>query len=176
MQSTPSTDASLALLRETVAYLRRLPVVPSTVELIRKIEVHLDSPISKEVSTPTLSSSTPVEGLVTTAFGLVLFSVHVENGQASVLAPVTRRRDQDSRVEDAIAGHFPTDPAPYNGDDPMEDFPDRGIRAIDVDAAMDRTRLQRLHMGVTVDLVPSKFPSTHALLVEESQSNVKGWR
>ena len=41
MQSPSSTDASLSLLKETVAYLRRLPANPATTEMIRKIDSYL---------------------------------------------------------------------------------------------------------------------------------------
>lgn len=172
MQATSSTEPSLALLSETVAYLRRLPVVPSTQELIRKIEAHLGSPISQEV-TP---APTALEGQVTTSAGTVLFSILVENGQATLLAPVTRRREQDAREQRPASRHLsPAAPLAQPGE-PFGDFHDRPIDAMQVEEELDRARLLRLHLGVTVELEPSGFPSTHSILVEESQSNIKDWR
>lgn len=175
MQATSSTDPSLALLEETAAYLRRLPLVPSTQELIRKIEAHLASPSSQAAAIPALEPSA-WEGQVTTVAGTVLFSVSVENGQASLLAPVTRQREHDICGQHAASRPFRPTAGSSHRDDPMGGFQGPPLDAMQAEAELDRARLLRLHMGVTVELQPSRFPSSHALLVEESRSNIKGWR
>jgi len=175
MQATSSTDPSLALLEETAAYLRRLPLVPSTQELIRKIEAHLTTPSSQDVAIPA-HEPTSWEGQVTTFAGTVLFSVSVENGQASLLAPVTRQREHDIRGQQAVCRPFRPTAGSSHRDDPMDSIQGPPLDAMQAEAELDRARLLRLHMGVTVELNPSRFPSSHALLVEESRSNIKGWR
>ncbi|RKL23997.1 hypothetical protein BFJ63_vAg13959 [Fusarium oxysporum f. sp. narcissi] len=175
MQATSSTDPSLALLEETAAYLRRLPLVPSTQELIRKIEAHLASP-SRQAAAIAALEPIAWEGQVTTVAGTVLFSVSVENGQASLLAPVTRPREHGIRAQQAVRRPFLPTAGSSHPDDPMETFQGPPLDAMQAEAELDRARLLRLHMGVTVELKPSRFPSSHALLVEESRSNIKGWR
>jgi len=165
-------EPSLALLSETVAYLRRLPVVPATQEIIRKIEAHLASPISQEVE----PAPTSLEGQVTTSAGTVLFSILVENGHASLLAPVTRRRERDAREQRAAFRHLLPVAPPGQPGEPTGFFQDRPLDAMRLEEELDRARLLRLHLGVAVELKPSVFPSTHSILVEESQANIKGWR
>jgi len=180
MQSPSSTDASLSLLKETVAYLRRLPANPATTEMIRKIDSYLAGAGNEAAY---MSRPEAMEGRATTSFGLVLLSVLVEAGRVSLVAPVMGRGSSALREAEVLGEQRSHSSAPGVEAEVKEgapfddnDVPLGEYAGDSLDTRLDRVRLQKLHQGLTVDLAPAGFPSTHASLVEASKSNLITWR
>lgn len=84
------TLETLDLLQKTAAYLKRLPVVPLTQELIRKIDAHLTDPsvaaARREAEAAELLASKRVAQWVSPA-GQVLYKAVVEGGQVTFQVP-----------------------------------------------------------------------------------------
>ncbi|MES2027396.1 MAG: hypothetical protein V4448_17760 [Pseudomonadota bacterium] len=84
------TIETLDLLQKTVDYLKRLPKVPITHDLIREIDSHLANPgvsaARREAETQELLASMRVAQQFSPA-GLVLFEVVVEASQVTVKVP-----------------------------------------------------------------------------------------
>lgn len=85
------------LLAQTLAYLERLPGIPATVEMARKIKSHLDDPQQAQATRVAqyLDQQNKVRhALVSNPSGIVLFQVRLERDQLSIHTP-------------PLAGQFP---------------------------------------------------------------------
>lgn len=98
------TLETLDLLQQTTDYLKRLPVVPLTRELIRKIDAHLADPNVAAARREAEAAEILVSKRVGQSFspvGQVLFKAVVEDGKVTIqVPPITILHDYpDKRME-----------------------------------------------------------------------------
>lgn len=111
------TLETLDLLQKTADYLKRLPVVPVTRELIREIDAHLADPsvasARREAEAADLLASKRVAQSFSPA-GQVLFKAVVEDGKVTIQVPPIKfvRGHPDKRME-RLADGVTIDLAPY---------------------------------------------------------------
>ncbi len=158
MNENSHTSTSEELLRATAEYLRRLPKVPATAELIRKIDAQLSEGAELLRNK---SWAEAREGVVVTPTGLVLFSVRVEGDSISVLAPISSRLAPTQLCEFGSDEVGPYDEVEYRSG------------SVDFVKMFDVARMKILHKGISLDLRPAKFPSGHSIYMEQSLEHAR---
>ncbi|MBV7417719.1 hypothetical protein KW830_04555 [Comamonas sp. CMM03] len=126
---------SLALLEEAVRYLKRLPSVPTTYHLIKRIESFINDPISKTAQRISRDHSTEIElrksvrcASLSTPQGLPLVQVEVQEDRVRVVISKWRSAATILRRGIDLQLHSQHDPAAYfmlvahNGQEPAQAF------------------------------------------------------
>lgn len=158
-------DAALKLLQEAAQYLRRLPLVPTTVELVRKIEGYLNDPATAEKH----ESLSMMEASVVNPVGLVKLSARLHGNSLSLIAPIWQKECQPKRsriLEAAWALESDDDEVRFQAPD-LE----QSIYA----AEMDEATLTMLQRGVTMQLQPAQYPSNHESILQENLVKINRW-
>ena len=158
-------EAALKLLQEAAQYLRRLPVVPTTVELIRKIESYLNDPATADRH----EGQRVMEASVVTPVGLVKLSARVRGDSLSLVAPIWQKKcpaQQPSQVRQlALAIDSEDEEVSLQAD----------LESSIIAAEMDEATLKMLQRGVTMQLKPATYPSDHETILQENLVKINKW-
>lgn len=154
------------MLREVAAYLRRLPLVPETASMIRRVEAHLAVGQAQPGDAVKRDAQAAREASYCTLTGALLLSVRVEGDAVSVVVP----RYSDVHREDA-----PNDASPSSGNLDDEDVADDSAPRGVVVSVLDFAALRFLQGGPVLRLEPAGFPSGHVELVEKVLAEKNGW-